>query len=59
MHGYKNLDKAIELLENDDRKDFNEFVNSKLILIHTICLFANQKNIKKLLFNTFSMARTL
>ena len=29
MHGYKNLDKAIELLEIDDRKDFNEFVNSK------------------------------
>ena len=29
MHGYKNLDKATELLEKNDRGDFNEFVNSK------------------------------
>jgi len=29
MHGYGNLDKAIALLENEDRSDFNEFVNSK------------------------------
>tara|TARA_Y100000590_G_scaffold425813_1_gene534192 strand:- start:1427 stop:2224 length:798 start_codon:yes stop_codon:yes gene_type:complete len=29
MHGYNNLNKAIELLDNDDRKDFNDFVNSK------------------------------
>lgn len=29
MHGHNNLNKAIELLENEDRKDFNEFVNTK------------------------------
>ena len=29
MHGYENLDKAIELLEPEDRKDFSEFVNAK------------------------------
>ncbi len=29
MHGYENLDKAIELLEPEDRKDFTEFVNSR------------------------------
>ena len=29
MHGYNNLDKAIKLLDTDDRNDFNEFVNSK------------------------------
>ncbi len=29
MHGHNNLDKAIDLLEYEDRNDFNEFVNSK------------------------------
>jgi len=28
MHGYNNLNKAINLLDNDNRKDFNDFVNS-------------------------------
>ncbi len=28
-HGYKNLEKAIGVLENEDKKDFNEYVNSK------------------------------
>ena len=31
MHGEGNLDKAISLLDNeDDRKDFNEFVNTEV-----------------------------
>jgi hypothetical protein len=29
MHGEGNLDKAINLLDNENRKDFNEFVNSE------------------------------
>ncbi len=29
MHGYNNLNKSIELLESEDRKDFAQFVNSK------------------------------
>ena len=28
MHGYNNLNKAINLLDSDNRKDFNDFVNS-------------------------------
>jgi len=30
MHGRKNLDKAIELLDNNNRNDFNNFVNQKV-----------------------------
>ena len=30
MHGYKNLDKAIELLDNNNRNDFNNFINQKV-----------------------------
>jgi len=30
MHGDGNLDKAISLLENDDKKDFADFVNTKV-----------------------------
>ena len=29
MHGHNNLDKAIDLLESEDRKDFKEFVNTQ------------------------------
>ena len=29
MHGYNNLDKAIELLDDDNKKDFHHFVNKK------------------------------
>ena len=28
-HGHGNLDRAIELLNKDDRDDFNEFVNTQ------------------------------
>ena len=30
MHGYKNLDKAIELLDTNNRSDFNNFINQKV-----------------------------
>ena len=30
MHGYNNLDKAIQLLDKDNRNDFNHFVNTKI-----------------------------
>ena len=30
MHGYNNLNKAIELLDSNDRDDFNNFVNTKV-----------------------------
>ena len=30
MHGYKNLDKAINLLDEENRKDFHEFVSRKV-----------------------------
>ncbi len=30
MHGHGNLDKAIEVLEKKDKKDFNEYVNSEV-----------------------------
>jgi len=30
MHGHGNLDKAIELLNKEDRGDFNEFVNTEV-----------------------------
>ena len=29
MHGYNNLDKAIELLDKENRNDFKDFVNTK------------------------------
>ena len=30
MHGYNNLNRAIELLDTEDRNDFKEFVNSEI-----------------------------
>ena len=42
MHGEGNLDKAIKLLDEKDRKDFYDFVNTEVSLIRTICLFVNQ-----------------
>ena len=44
MHGRNNLDKAIDLLDNENKEDFRKFVNKKFHLIHIICLFVNQKN---------------
>ena len=53
MHGYKNLDKAIELLEPEDRKDFNEFVNSKTYFNPQNMFICKSKTILK---NYYSIA---
>ena len=43
MHGDGNLDKAISLLENEDKKDFWISLILKFHSIHIICLFANHQ----------------
>ena len=52
MHGYKNLDKAIELLDADDRKDFNEFVNSKTYFNPQNMFICKSKKILKNYYST-------
>ena len=52
MHGYKNLDKAIDLLEIDDRKDFNEFVNSKTSFNPQNMFICKSKKILKNYYST-------
>ena len=52
MHGYKNLDKAIELLEAEDRKDFNEFVNSKTYFNPQNMFICKSKKILKNYYST-------
>ena len=52
MHGYKNLDKAIELLDGDDRKDFNEFVNSKTYFNPQNMFICKSKKILKNYYST-------
>ena len=43
MHGKGNLDKAINLLDQDDKKDFSEFVNSEVSFNPQICSFVDRK----------------
>ena len=52
MHGYKNLDKAIELLESEDRNDFNEFVNSKTYFNPQNMFICKSKTILKNYYST-------
>ena len=52
MHGYKNLDKAIELLESEDRKDFSEFVNSKTYFNPQNMFICKSKKILKNYYST-------
>ena len=52
MHGNKNLDKAIELLEGDDRKDFNEFVNSRTYFNPQNMFICKSKKILKNYYST-------
>ena len=52
MHGYKNLDKAIDHLEIDDRKDFNEFVNSKTSFNPQNMFICKSKKILKNYYST-------
>jgi len=52
MHGYKNLDKAIELLESEDRNDFNEFVNSRTYFNPQNMFICKSKTILKNYYST-------
>ena len=52
MHGHKNLDKAIELLEPEDRKDFNEFVSSKTYFNPQNMFICKSKKILKNYYST-------
>ncbi len=45
MHGEGNLDKAISLLDNSDRKDFNEFVNGEVSFHPHNMFMCNSKKI--------------
>ena len=52
MHGYKNMDKAIGLLEEEDRKDFNEFVNSRTYFNPQNMFICKSKKILKNYYST-------
>jgi len=52
MHGNKNLDKVIELLEGDDRKDFNKFVNSRTYFNPQNMFICKSKKILKNYYST-------
>ena len=44
MHGRNNLDKAINLLNKENKEDFKMFVNNEVSLILIICSFVNLKH---------------
>ena len=50
-HGHGNLDRAIELLNKDDRDDFNEFVNTQTQFNPYNMFICNSK---KIIFNYYS-----
>ena len=47
MHGYNNLDKAIDLLDDENRKDFKDFVNTKTSFNPQNMFICNSKEILK------------
>ena len=48
MHGKGNLDKAIKLLEKDDRDDFDNFINSEVSFNpHNMFICRSSKTLKK------------
>ena len=49
MHGNGNLDKAITLLDNNDRKDFNYFVNTEVSFNPHNMFICNQKIFRTIL----------
>ena len=51
MHGHGNLDKAITLLDNNDRKDFNYFVNTEVSFNPHNMFICNSKNILAQYYN--------
>ena len=52
MHGYKNLDRAIELLDTEDRNDFKEFVNTETSFNPHNMFICKSKNILKNYYST-------
>ena len=53
-HGYKNLQKAIEVMNDNDRDDFKNFVNTKSIFNPHIMFIAKRKIINKWFESLFS-----
>ena len=47
MHGYGNLSKAIDLLDSNNRKDFNEYVNSNVSFNPHNMFICKSKNLLK------------
>ena len=52
MHGYNNLDKAIDLLDDENRKDFKDFVNTKISFNPQNMFICNSKEILKNYYST-------
>ena len=44
MHGRNNLSKAIQLLNNENKLDFENLLTPRFHLILITCLFVDQKN---------------
>ena len=44
-HGYGNLDKAIKLLNHDEKKDFEEYVNTRNAFSANVMYLSNNINI--------------
>ena len=53
-HGYKNLEKAIEVMNDNDRDDFKNFVNTKSIFNPHIMFISKPKIINKWFESLFS-----
>ena len=52
MHGYNNLDTAIDLLDDENRKDFKDFVNTKTSFNPQNMFICNSKEILKNYYST-------
>jgi len=52
MHGYNNLEKAIDLLDDENRKDFKDFVNTKTSFNPQNMFICNSKEILRNYYST-------
>ena len=55
-HGYGELDKAIELLDDQDREGFRNFVNSEVSLMPIIYLFVDPRSFTLITVKFYLMA---
>ena len=55
-HGFGNLDKAIDLLNDKDERNLDIMLKLKFLSIHTICLFVKVKQFYLNITIQFSMA---